>query len=108
MSWSTLRRRRRKKAFHLGHSKKVILVIGGSQGAVRINELVFGLKKDYSDELKNVGIIWSTGDFSYQNYKEKMNNEIDEGSDLPVTLHRQGGPGVPGGRHGHMPAPARA
>ena len=60
-----------KKAFNLGHSKKVILVIGGSQGAVRINELIFGLKKDYSDDLKNVGIIWSTGDFSYQKYKDK-------------------------------------
>ncbi len=69
-----------RKAFHLGHSRKVVLVIGGSQGAVRINELVFGLKKDFSDELKNVGFIWSTGDFSYQTYKEKINTEIDEGS----------------------------
>ena len=69
-----------RKAFHLGHCKKVILVIGGSQGAVRINELIFGLKKEYSDELKNVGIIWSTGDFSYGKYKEKINNEIDAGS----------------------------
>jgi UDP-N-acetylglucosamine--N-acetylmuramyl-(pentapeptide) pyrophosphoryl-undecaprenol N-acetylglucosamine transferase len=58
----------------------VILVIGGSQGAVRINELIFGLKKDYPDDLKNVGIIWSTGDFSYQKYKDRVNNEIDEGS----------------------------
>ncbi len=69
-----------RRTFHLGHSKKVVLVIGGSQGAVRINELVFGLKKDFSDELKNVGFIWSTGDFSYQTYKEKINTEIDEGS----------------------------
>jgi UDP-N-acetylglucosamine--N-acetylmuramyl-(pentapeptide) pyrophosphoryl-undecaprenol N-acetylglucosamine transferase len=69
-----------RKAFHLGHCKKVILVIGGSQGAVRINELTFNLKKEYSDELKNVGIIWSTGDFSYEKYKEKINNEIDAGS----------------------------
>ncbi|HNW27668.1 MAG TPA: undecaprenyldiphospho-muramoylpentapeptide beta-N-acetylglucosaminyltransferase [Spirochaetota bacterium] len=69
-----------RRVFHLGHSKKVVLVIGGSQGAVRINELVFGLKKDYADDLKNVGFIWSTGDFSYQTYKEKINAEIDEGS----------------------------
>jgi UDP-N-acetylglucosamine--N-acetylmuramyl-(pentapeptide) pyrophosphoryl-undecaprenol N-acetylglucosamine transferase len=69
-----------RKSFHLGHSKKVILVIGGSQGAVRLNELVFGLKKNYSDELKSVGFIWSTGDLSYENYKERVNNEIDEGS----------------------------
>jgi len=69
-----------RKAFHLGHCKKVILVIGGSQGAVRINELIFHIKKEYSDELKNVGIIWSTGDFSYENYKDKINNEIEAGS----------------------------
>ncbi len=69
-----------RKTFHLGHSRKVVLVIGGSQGAVRINELVFGLKKDFSDELKNVGFIWSTGDFSYQTYKDKINTEIEEGS----------------------------
>ncbi|MBN2158280.1 MAG: undecaprenyldiphospho-muramoylpentapeptide beta-N-acetylglucosaminyltransferase [Spirochaetes bacterium] len=69
-----------RKAFHLGHCKKVILVIGGSQGAVRINELVFDLKKRYSDELKSIGIIWSTGGFSFQTYKDKVNNEIGEGS----------------------------
>lgn len=69
-----------RKAFHLGHSRKVVLVIGGSQGAVRINELVFGLKKDFADDLKNVGFIWSTGDFSYEDYKERINTEIDAGS----------------------------
>ncbi len=69
-----------RKVFHLGHSKQVILVIGGSQGAVRINDLIFGMKKDYPDDLKGVGIIWSTGDFSYQKYKDKVNNEIDAGS----------------------------
>lgn len=69
-----------RKAFHLGHARQVILVIGGSQGAVSINELIFGLKRDYPDDLKNVGIIWSTGDFSFQKYKERINNEIDAGS----------------------------
>ncbi len=75
----TLREEAR-KTFHLGHSKRVILVIGGSQGALRINELVFNLKKNYSDELKNVGIIWSTGEFSFQDYKERIQREIGEGS----------------------------
>ncbi|MFC1669564.1 glycosyltransferase [Spirochaetota bacterium] len=69
-----------KKVFHLRHCDKVILVIGGSQGALKINELVFGLKKEYEDDLKNVGIIWSTGDFSYKKFKELVHNEIDEGS----------------------------
>ena len=69
-----------KKAFHLGHCDKVILVIGGSQGAVKLNELVLGLKKAYPDEFKNTGIIWSTGDFSFDEYKNKSQNEVAAGS----------------------------
>ena len=37
-----------KKAFHLEHCDKVILVIGGSQGAVKLNDLVLGLEKSLS------------------------------------------------------------
>lgn len=69
-----------RRAFHLGHSRKVVLVIGGSQGALSINELVFNLKKNYPDELKSVGFIWSTGDLSFQDYKERIQREIEEGS----------------------------
>ena len=73
-------REQARKTFHLGHAKKVILVIGGSQGALSINELVFDLKKRYPDELKGVGIIWSTGDLTYRNYKDRIHNEIAGGS----------------------------
>ncbi|OHD71015.1 MAG: undecaprenyldiphospho-muramoylpentapeptide beta-N-acetylglucosaminyltransferase [Spirochaetes bacterium RBG_16_49_21] len=69
-----------RKAFNLGHASRVILVIGGSQGALSINELVFRLKKAYPEELKSVGIIWSTGELSYHNYKERIHNEIEGGS----------------------------
>ncbi len=69
-----------KEKFFLGHSEKVILVIGGSQGAVAINELIYNMKKNYPDKFKNIGIIWSTGDYSYNSYKEKIHNETEAGS----------------------------
>lgn len=69
-----------RREFNLRHTSRVILVIGGSQGALSINELMLGLKKRYPDELKGVGIIWSTGGLSYAHYKERIQNEIEEGS----------------------------
>ncbi len=69
-----------KKAFNLGHCEKIILVIGGSQGALKLNELVFGLKKLYPGDFKNIGIIWSTGDYSYDVYRERIQTEIEAGS----------------------------
>ena len=77
---ASVRAEEARKAFHLAHSKHVVLVIGGSQGARRLNELIYGMKTGYRDELSNVGIIWSTGDLSYEEYKEKMYREIGEGS----------------------------
>jgi UDP-N-acetylglucosamine--N-acetylmuramyl-(pentapeptide) pyrophosphoryl-undecaprenol N-acetylglucosamine transferase len=69
-----------KKAFHLEHCDKIILIIGGSQGAVKLNNLVLGLKKAYPREFKNIGIIWSTGDYSFDEYKQKSQNEVEAGS----------------------------
>jgi len=69
-----------KKTFHLEHCSKVILIIGGSQGAVRLNDLVLGLKKAYPREFKNIGIIWSTGEYSFDEYKNKSQNEVEAGS----------------------------
>lgn len=69
-----------KKTFHLEHCHKVILVIGGSQGAVKLNDLVLGMKKAYPHEFKNIGIIWSTGDFSFDEYKQKSRTEVEAGS----------------------------
>ncbi len=69
-----------KKAFHLQHSGKIIFAIGGSQGAVKINELVFGLKKQFPEKFKDVGVIWSTGDYSYGTYKKKVQDELEGGS----------------------------
>ncbi|MDR3238145.1 MAG: glycosyltransferase, partial [Spirochaetia bacterium] len=69
-----------KKAFHLEHCEKVVLLIGGSQGALRLNKLMLELRKKYSNELKNVGIIWATGAASYLEFKEKIQDEPDAGS----------------------------
>ncbi len=69
-----------KAAFNLKHCKRVILAIGGSQGAVKINELMLGLKKAFPNDFKNTGIIWSTGDFSHGEYKRRVQEEVEEGS----------------------------
>lgn len=69
-----------KKAFHLEHCSKIILVIGGSQGAVKLNELTLGLKNKYPHEFKNTGIIWSTGDLSFDEFKRRSQSEPDAGS----------------------------
>jgi UDP-N-acetylglucosamine--N-acetylmuramyl-(pentapeptide) pyrophosphoryl-undecaprenol N-acetylglucosamine transferase len=73
-------KREAKKFFNLGHCDKIILVIGGSQGALRLNNLVLGLKKNYPREFKNIGIIWSTGEYSYEEFQYKSQNEIEAGS----------------------------
>jgi len=69
-----------RKAFHLIASKKVVLAIGGSQGALRINELIYGLKTHYPDEFKDVGIIWSTGAYSYEQFKKKVHTDMEGGA----------------------------
>ncbi len=69
-----------KKAFHLSHAGKIILLIGGSQGAKRLNELILCLKKEYPQDFEDTGIIWSTGSLSYDKLKELVHSEMDEGS----------------------------
>ena len=72
--------REARKAFHLENSPRVILVIGGSQGALRINELMAGLLTGYPDDFRDVGIIWSTGDFSYTRFRDLVQNELNHGA----------------------------
>ncbi len=69
-----------RKHFNLRHCPQVILAIGGSQGALTINELVLGLKKRFPEDFHNIGIIWSTGDYSYQSFKEAIQNLPKSGS----------------------------
>lgn len=69
-----------KKVYNLQHCDKVILCIGGSQGAVQINELLLEMKLNYPDKMRNVGIIWSTGDHSYEKYKMIVRENSEMGS----------------------------
>lgn len=69
-----------KKLFNMKHCKRVILAIGGSQGALAINELMMGLITMFPDDFKDTGIIWSTGDYSYQRFKGAMQERSDIGS----------------------------
>lgn len=69
-----------KKLFNMKHCKRVILAIGGSQGALAINELMMGLITMFPDDFKDTGIIWSTGDYSYQRFKSAMQERSDIGS----------------------------
>ncbi|MEJ5363007.1 MAG: undecaprenyldiphospho-muramoylpentapeptide beta-N-acetylglucosaminyltransferase [Spirochaetota bacterium] len=62
------------KRFNMMHCKKVILVIGGSQGALKLNDLMYDILTQYPENFADTGIIWSTGTYSYEQYKEKLQN----------------------------------
>lgn len=73
-------RERAREHYNLKHCDAVVLAIGGSQGALRINELMMGVKSMYSREFKNIGIIWSTGALSFEEYKKRVHERVDAGS----------------------------
>ncbi|MDD7886573.1 undecaprenyldiphospho-muramoylpentapeptide beta-N-acetylglucosaminyltransferase [Flavivirga sp. 57AJ16] len=56
-----------KEFFNLKHGKYTLLVLGGSLGARRVNELIEN-KLDFLD-MQNVQIIWQCGKLYYQQYK---------------------------------------
>jgi len=62
-----------KNAFKLIHSKHTLLVLGGSLGARRINQLIEANIEVFKDE--NVQLIWQCGKLYYDQYKHY--NEID-------------------------------
>ena len=57
-----------KDFFHLKHSKVTLLVLGGSLGARRVNELIEE-KLEYF-QTQNVQIIWQCGKLYYNTYKK--------------------------------------
>ncbi|WP_111682145.1 undecaprenyldiphospho-muramoylpentapeptide beta-N-acetylglucosaminyltransferase [Winogradskyella tangerina] len=61
-----------KDAFTLIHSKHTLLVLGGSLGARRINELIEDNLEFF--EANNVQLIWQCGKLYYQQYKR--HNEL--------------------------------
>ncbi|MDA3899828.1 MAG: UDP-N-acetylglucosamine--N-acetylmuramyl-(pentapeptide) pyrophosphoryl-undecaprenol N-acetylglucosamine transferase [Spirochaetes bacterium] len=69
-----------KKFYNMQHCERVILVIGGSQGAVQISELILNMKLTYQSEFRNIGIIWSTGLESYEHYRKIIHEDNELGS----------------------------
>jgi UDP-N-acetylglucosamine--N-acetylmuramyl-(pentapeptide) pyrophosphoryl-undecaprenol N-acetylglucosamine transferase len=66
--------------FSLDHCEQVVLVIGGSQGALTLNELVVGIKKKFADDFSRIGIIWCTGAQSFEKYRAIVREEKGMGS----------------------------
>ena len=69
-----------RKVFGLDHCDRVILVIGGSQGALSLNELVVGMKTKFNEEFSRIGIIWCTGAGSFDRYSRLAQGEGNMGS----------------------------
>ncbi len=69
-----------KKYFNLGHCSKIVLVIGGSQGALQLNDLIMNLKLNYQSDFSDVGIIWCTGSLSYEKYSKIVKENSKMGS----------------------------
>ncbi|MFH1197759.1 MAG: undecaprenyldiphospho-muramoylpentapeptide beta-N-acetylglucosaminyltransferase [bacterium] len=55
------------KEFKLDNSKKTLLVLGGSGGALSINNAISACSQKLIGE--NIQILWQTGDFYYSDYK---------------------------------------
>ncbi|HEY1405194.1 MAG TPA: undecaprenyldiphospho-muramoylpentapeptide beta-N-acetylglucosaminyltransferase [Spirochaetota bacterium] len=72
--------REAKKVFNLDHCEKVVLVIGGSQGALTLNELVVGIKTKFPEDFSRVGIIWCTGAQSFEKYRAIVREQKGMGS----------------------------
>ena len=62
-----------KDHFGLIHNKKTLLVLGGSLGARRVNQLIDS-KLDYFKE-NNIQVIWQCGKLYYNEYKDYNKNE---------------------------------
>ncbi|MDI1257187.1 MAG: undecaprenyldiphospho-muramoylpentapeptide beta-N-acetylglucosaminyltransferase [Flavobacterium sp.] len=59
--------------FKLSDNKKVLLVLGGSLGSRRINQLI--AKELVNFAAQNVQVIWQCGKFYYEEYKHFSDNE---------------------------------
>lgn len=60
--------------FNLKNDKKTVLVLGGSLGARKINDLVNASLPFFDKE--GVQVIWQCGKYYYENYKEKATENV--------------------------------
>ncbi len=68
-----------RRRFNMEQCDKVILAIGGSQGARQISELVLELKMTYQKQFRQIGIIWSTGADYYEHYCSIIHSDDKQG-----------------------------
>ena len=64
------------KHFNLDPNKKTLLVLGGSLGARRLNQLIE--KEIYNLVSKDIQIIWQCGKLYYQDYKHFSDEELTQ------------------------------
>lgn len=60
--------------FDLAPNKKIILVLGGSLGARRINQLIESRLNEFNKN--NIQLIWQTGKLYYEDYKKLNSNTV--------------------------------
>ena len=78
----------------LGAEDKLLVVMGGSQGALKLNELFFECIKNIKSEIKNLHIVWLAGPKWGADIIEKVNNAKFDNvtvhsyyKDMPTLLH---------------------
>ncbi|AWI24646.1 undecaprenyldiphospho-muramoylpentapeptide beta-N-acetylglucosaminyltransferase [Flavobacterium pallidum] len=59
--------------FNLSHDKKVVLILGGSLGSARINQLI--AKELVNFAAQNVQVIWQCGKYYYEQYQHFSEKE---------------------------------
>ncbi|MGJ8684932.1 MAG: undecaprenyldiphospho-muramoylpentapeptide beta-N-acetylglucosaminyltransferase [Nonlabens sp.] len=59
--------------FKLDKAKKTLLVLGGSLGARRINQLIAAQLENISQDVQ---VIWQCGKFYYEQYKDRANSNV--------------------------------
>ncbi len=60
--------------FHLKNDRKTLLVLGGSLGAGKINELVVGALDFFKGE--DLQLIWQCGSYYYETYKDRATEDV--------------------------------
>ncbi len=72
--------------FKLSPEKPVVLVVGGSQGALSINKSIHGHLNQFSEQ--DIQLIWQTGKYYYQTAKEVAGEFHDKGIRIVEFIDR--------------------
>ena len=64
-----------RKILELNNDSKVLLVMGGSQGSLKLNELILASLKKISNSVDDLHIYWLCGKVWYKNVANKINSK---------------------------------